>query len=738
MGDLGFWALAQEDPDYLALVTPEGDEVTAGELLGRANQVVHALRAQGLGRGDVVATLLPNCAEMLEIYLAALQAGWYLVPINHHLVAPEVAYILKDSEAKVFVAHERFADVALAAADEAGVAGGGRLAVGDIRLHPLRPGARRAADDLPDNRTVGDVMNYTSGTTGNPKGIYRTLMGATPEQAALGLSGLLFLFGIQPQDDNVHIVGSPLYHTAVLRFGSASLHFGHTVVLMDKWPPEDMLRLIQKHRVTTSHMVPDPVPPAARAARRRARQVRRLVAAPHDPRRRPLPRRRQAPDDRLVGHGRRRVLRRLRGRRHAGQRRGLAEEARHGRQAVADLRDRHLRRRRQPDHEPNVIGTVYMAMQSADFEYHKDKEKTRNNRIGDFFTVGDVGLIDEDGYLFLRDRKIDMIISGGANIYPAEIENVLLAPKVGDAAVFGIPHDDWGEEVKAVVEPAEGIEATTRWPKRSGRSATASWPSSRRRRRSTSSTRCPATPTASSTSASSATPTGKASSGPSDRPRCRCRDCWSMSRPAGLRSGCRTGARPHLRRDPGRPAPLVRLPRLRRRLRRGGGEVAHRGGHLDGRDCGILTLRLHSPYAAEIVVMGVLPELHRSGIGWALLEAAESWLAERDIGFLQVKTLSPRSPDEGYAATRAFYFGCGFRPLEEMPELWGRDQPALQMIKTVPPLPSDSCGGGGCTVRDYLLDAMYDDSGTQRLHRLPADTRRTSPASTGSSCRLPE
>jgi long-chain acyl-CoA synthetase len=110
--------------------------------------------------------------------------------------------------------------------------------------------------------------------------------------------------------------------------------------------------------------------------------------------------------------------------------------------------------------EPGVIGTVYMAMQSADFEYHGDKEKTKKNRIGAFFTVGDVGFMDEDGFLFLRDRKIDMIISGGANIYPAEIESVLLThPKVGDAAVFGIPHEDWGEEVKAVIEPAEGVEA---------------------------------------------------------------------------------------------------------------------------------------------------------------------------------------------------------------------------------------------------------------------------------------
>src|SRR5580698_8008672 len=132
MGDLGFWALAQENPEHLALVTPEGDEISSGELLGHTNQLVHALRALGLQKGDVVATLLPNGAEMIEVYLAALQAGWYLVPINHHLVAPEIAYILKDSGAKVFVTHDRFAEASIAAADEVGLPANGRLAVGDI------------------------------------------------------------------------------------------------------------------------------------------------------------------------------------------------------------------------------------------------------------------------------------------------------------------------------------------------------------------------------------------------------------------------------------------------------------------------------------------------------------------------------------------------------------------------------------------------------------------------------
>src|SRR6516165_8223743 len=159
MGDLGFWALAQEDPDYLALVTPEGDEVQAGELLGRANQMVHALRAQGFTTGDRIATLLPNGAEMIEIYLAALQAGWYLVPINFHLVAPEVAYILKDSGAKAFVAHARFAEVAAAAADEAGIEAAGRLAVGEIPGFASYGAVRDAQPaTVPEDRTVGDVM----------------------------------------------------------------------------------------------------------------------------------------------------------------------------------------------------------------------------------------------------------------------------------------------------------------------------------------------------------------------------------------------------------------------------------------------------------------------------------------------------------------------------------------------------------------------------------------------------
>jgi long-chain acyl-CoA synthetase len=174
MTDLGFWNVAQADPKHLALVEPDGTEHANGDLLASVNQVVHGLRALGLQPGDVVATVLPNGAAMFELTLAVLQAGWYLVPMNHHLAGPEIAYILQDSEAKAFVTHERFADAVTAAVKEAAYPEDARFAVGEI------PGFRAYEDlkngqspDMPTDRKPGAVMNYTAGTTGNPKGVRR-------------------------------------------------------------------------------------------------------------------------------------------------------------------------------------------------------------------------------------------------------------------------------------------------------------------------------------------------------------------------------------------------------------------------------------------------------------------------------------------------------------------------------------------------------------------------------------
>ncbi|MFJ9823163.1 acyl-CoA synthetase [Streptomyces sp. NPDC101160] len=451
----GFWSQAAADPDRVVLVAPDGEEWTAGRLLADVNRLVHGLRAAGLERGDAFAVVLPNGTAFLTACLAATQAGFYLVPVNHHLVGPEIAWIVADSGAKVLIAHERFAGAAAAAADEAGLPEAVRYAVGEV------PGFRAYGELLagqpestPADRTLGWVMNYTSGTTGRPRGIRRPLPGKLPEETYLG--GFLGIFGIKPFDGNVHLVCSPLYHTAVLQFAAAALHIGHPLVLMDKWGPEEMLRLIETHRCTHTHMVPT--------------QFHRLLALPEETRGRY-----DVSSMRHAIHGAapcpdhvKRAMIDWWG--------SCVEEyyaASEGGGAFATAED-WLKKpgtvgRAWPISElavfdddgnrlpPGRLGTVYMKMSTGGFRYHKDEAKTASNRIGDFFTVGDLGVLDEDGYLFLRDRKIDMIISGGVNIYPAEIESALLAhPAVADAAAFGIPHADWGEEVKAVVEPAEG------------------------------------------------------------------------------------------------------------------------------------------------------------------------------------------------------------------------------------------------------------------------------------------
>jgi long-chain acyl-CoA synthetase len=460
MADLGFWRLAAADPDRIVLVDPDRQEHTAGQVLSRANRLVHALRALGMERGDTLAVVLPNSAAMIDAFLAAMQAGWYLTPINHHLTGPEIAYIVEDSDAKVLIGHTRFSGSLSAALEALGDDAPVTVAIGSVPGFEHDYDALLAAqpDAAPEDRVAGAPMHYTSGTTGRPKGVKRGLAEIDPDDMGALFSMFLMMFGIQPQDANVHLTGSPLYHTAVLLFTGNSLHMGHTVVLMDKWSPEGMLELIDNYRVTTSHMVPT--------------QFHRLLALPPDVRERydvssvrnmvhaaaPCP-----PDikRRMIEWWGDAILEYYAATEGGGtivtakewmERPGTVGKA----WASSEIRiyddDGDLL-------EPGQVGTVYMALSQANFEYKGDPAKTEANRREGFFTVGDVGELDEDGYLFLRDRKIDMIISGGVNIYPAEIEGTFLTcPLVGDVAVFGVPNDDWGEEVKAVIESAAGVE----------------------------------------------------------------------------------------------------------------------------------------------------------------------------------------------------------------------------------------------------------------------------------------
>ncbi len=459
MSELGFWSLAQKNPDALALVAPDGREWSRGELLAEANQIAHGLRAQGLGRGDCVALVMENCAEFVQINLAITQIGMYMTPINNHLTGPEIAYILQDSGAKVFFGSAKFGDECRTAREEAGFDESACFSVGDLDgfqgFDALKAGQ---PDALPDDRAAGQVMNYTSGTTGKPKGVRRPLADISPDLVGTMTTGFLSMFDLQPEDDNVHICGSPLYHTAVLVFLSASLHMGHSVVLMEKWLPEDMLRLIDEYRVTQSHMVPTQfnrllkLPEEVRA-KYDVSSLRAMVHAAA-----PCPVETKWKMLEWWGDS---IYEYYAATEGGGTLAKPAEWKDHPGTVGKAWPNADVKIYDDDGNElgANEVGTIYMRLGQADFEYKDAAKKTKDNRIGNYFTVGDVGELNDEGYLFLRDRKIDMIISGGANLYPAEIEAELIQhPKVADVAVFGIPNDDWGEEIKAVIQPVDGIE----------------------------------------------------------------------------------------------------------------------------------------------------------------------------------------------------------------------------------------------------------------------------------------
>ena len=483
MGQFGFWRRAEENPDWIAVIEADGTQHRAGDLLDRVNQLTHGLREFGLRPGDGIAALLPNGVAALEVYLTALQAGWYYTPINWHFTVPEIAYIVADSEVRAFFVHERFAAAGAAAAEAGGVSAAGRFGYGDVAgCVPVPELLAGQPQTMPSGRTAGATMHYTSGTTGRPKGVRRPLSGLDPEVAAELATALPQFFGVTVGPPNVHLITSPNYHTAVTLFGGAALAMGHTLVCMDSWDAEQALALVQRYRVTSTHMVPT--------------HFKRMLSLPEDVRR---------------GYD----LSSMRWLIHAAApcpvslKRAMLDwwgpcvyeyyAATEGGGTIATPQDwlAHpgtvgtpwpvsevmIADDRGKECPPGVPGTVYLRMSLPDFSYKGDPAKTAANRLRGFFTVGDIGYVDDQGFLFLCDRKADVIISGGVNIYPAEIEAEIIGhPRVADVAVFGIPDDEWGETVMAVVQPADGEEpgpglaaailafldgrlATMKWPK---------------------------------------------------------------------------------------------------------------------------------------------------------------------------------------------------------------------------------------------------------------------------------
>ncbi len=464
---LAFHAAAA--PDRMAIMSELGDR-TFAELNANANRVVRALRRSGIGAGDAIALVCANRPEFAEVLGAATRMGVRITTVNWHLTGDEMGYILDNSDAKVVFGDVRFAAALTAAVTQApGVAV--KIAIGGPIDGFQRYDDMIAAEDGADidDPTLGRTMLYTSGTTGRPKGVDRPPVGSTTADpadpasrlpdAGVALAVAVGMAAKQNGATDRHLCTGPLYHAAPLAFSLAGpLAAGCGVVLMDGWSADETLRLVAEHGVTHSHMV--------------ATMFHRLLAVPEATR---------STYDlsslRFIVHGaapcpvavKRGLMEWLGpvvyeyyaategGGTFVGPQDWLAKPGTVGKPFHPELLKIY-----DADGNtvaPNEIGTVYMrAPASGRFRYHKDDAKTAGSYIGDFFTLGDHGYLDDDGYLFLTGRSAELIISGGVNIYPAEIDAVLLThPAVGDAATIGIPNDEWGEEVKAVVELKQGL-----------------------------------------------------------------------------------------------------------------------------------------------------------------------------------------------------------------------------------------------------------------------------------------
>ena len=455
---VSLWRRGEADPVRLALVEPDGTRISYAELVDLTRKLQVAFAAMGLERGDRVAVLLGNGTGILATVLATHRSGLYAVPINTHLTAGEVRFILEDSEAAALVTCFRFAATAEVAAS--GVSTSRCLSVdGGI------PGFLALSDvdgevEVLDETRAGALMMYTSGTTGRPRGVWRPLGEQSPDEQAETAADFFYArFPDLPESyGGAHLVVGPMYHAQPLIIGLHALTRGQPLVLVDGWDSAHVLDLIGRHQVTTSAMVPTmflrllglPEPVRAAADCRSLRRVFHAAApCPIDTKRRMLE---------WWGP----VLDEYYGSTEVGgtsitSGEWLLKPGSVGRPyAGAEIRILDADGQACPAEVP---GRVYLRLRWP-FEYYKDPVKTMAQRIGDFVTVGDIGYLDRDGYLFLVDRESDLIISGGVNIYPAEIEAILAQhPAVQDAAVVGIPDSEWGESVHAVVVLPPGTDA---------------------------------------------------------------------------------------------------------------------------------------------------------------------------------------------------------------------------------------------------------------------------------------
>ena len=447
---LALWA--RVIPEVMAVRSPKGDR-TFSELNANICRSVRALRSRGLGAGDSVAVVLSNRAEFAEVVHACLRAGLRYTPINWHLKADEIAYIVGDCEAKALIGDAAFGDLM---ADTAANCPKVRIrwsVGGDMTGFERYDDviAAENGDDI-DDPVLGNRMLYTSGTTGRPKGVLR------PPRYSTGLGALTDAPRYEAGIGQVNLCTGPLYHGGPIGYSLLMpLSCGVGVVMMERWDAAAALQLIEEHRVTHAHMVPT--------------MFHRLLRLPDDVRHSA-----DVSSMQYIVHGAAPCTVETKhamidwfgpilweyfaATEGAGASIGPLEWlARPGSVGLPPSADHVVIRGSDGLECPTgVAGDIHLKrVEGADFEYFNDPAKTAAARSGDYFSIGDIGFLDSDGYLFVTDRNADVIISGGVNIFPAEIEAILLAhPAVHDAAVIGVPNEEFGEEVKAVIETAFG------------------------------------------------------------------------------------------------------------------------------------------------------------------------------------------------------------------------------------------------------------------------------------------
>jgi fatty-acyl-CoA synthase len=452
---------AQTYPRKPAIIMGEsGEMVTYRQLDERSNQGAQLFRSLGLQAGDHIGMMLENNRQFLEIVWAAQRSGIIFTPISTHLKRDEVVYILENCGAQLFIGSLHLSEVAqqvlpaVTGVKHFYMAGG------------IKPGFEswdEATDTQPttpiSDETYGVPMLYSSGTTGQPKGVFMPAPGVdvnTPPPLA-GSMGAAFGFG----EESVYLSPAPLYHAAPLHYSMMVGYQGGTIVVMEQFDPEQALKLIEEHRVTHSQWVPIMFIRMLKLPHevRDAYDVSSMQFAIHAAAPCPI-----EIKEKMIQWWGEVIVEYYAASEGIGvtiidSANWLTHKGSVGPALVGEL---HIVDDDGNELPPGEIGTIYFSGEHVRFQYHGEEEKTAaayNDR--GWATTGDVGYLDDDGFLYLTDRKNYMIISGGVNIYPQEIENLLAShDKIADVAVFGIPHEEFGEQVKAVVEPMNWADAT--------------------------------------------------------------------------------------------------------------------------------------------------------------------------------------------------------------------------------------------------------------------------------------